>query len=74
MTTRTRKSPASRRLTIGCQYYEQRRNDEWRPPRTVPALRLSGDWLQRAGFEIGEKVRLRITGRKITITPSVNGG
>ncbi|AZR32791.1 type I addiction module toxin, SymE family [Xanthomonas vasicola] len=36
-------------------------------PRQVPFLRLSGDWLQAAGFWVGQKARVQVTKRGITI-------
>ncbi|MDF5981767.1 SymE family type I addiction module toxin [Pseudomonas aeruginosa] len=56
----TQKSPLSnsRLLTIGYQLYESRHSDWERrgKPRQIPYLRLSGDWLEAAGFEVGCKV------------------
>ncbi|HBP0015925.1 TPA: type I toxin-antitoxin system SymE family toxin, partial [Pseudomonas aeruginosa] len=53
----TQKSPLSnsRLLTIGYQLYESRHSDWERrgKPRQIPYLRLSGDWLEAAGFEVG---------------------
>ncbi|KAF1716194.1 hypothetical protein CSC74_10090 [Pseudoxanthomonas yeongjuensis] len=56
-------------LKVGYQYYEsQHKNSELRyRPRQVPLLRLSGDWLQAAGFVVGQKARVEVTGRGITI-------
>ncbi len=56
-------------LKIGYQYYEsQRKDSELRyRPRQVPLLRLSGDWLQAAGFVVGQKARVEVTERGITI-------
>ena len=60
-----------RLLKIGYQYYESQHNDEERRcrPRQVPLLRLSGDWLQAAGFTVGQKARVQVTERGITIIP-----
>ncbi|OLU25898.1 hypothetical protein BVH03_17280 [Pseudomonas sp. PA15(2017)] len=30
------------------------------PDRVIPGIKLSGYWLQRAGFEVNEKIRIRI--------------
>lgn len=72
MATRTPASPkrTSRRLKIGYQVYEQRRDGQWMPPRTVPFVRLSGDWLQEAGFEVGQKVNVRIGKGRIVLVPA----
>jgi toxic protein SymE len=61
--------PKPRLLTVGYQYYEsQHKNKECRyRPRQVPFLRLSGDWLQAAGFKVGRKARVQVTDNGITI-------
>jgi len=66
---KTTAKPKPRFLTIGYQYYESQHKDkECRcRPRQVPFLRLSGDWLQAAGFEVGQKARIEVTKRGITI-------
>lgn len=48
-------------LTVGYHYYESRRKDRWRGARQVPYLRLCGDWLNAAGFKIGQKARIQAT-------------
>ena len=35
------------------------------PP--VPFLRLSGKWLEAAGFEIGSKVRVQVEGDRLVV-------
>ena len=51
-----------RRLTIGCTGADA--------PRTgVPFLRLSGRWLERAGFAIGRRVRVEVNERRLMIEP-----
>lgn len=34
-----------------------------------PVLRLSGRWLQRAGFDIGQRVRVRVDAGRLVIEP-----
>ncbi|HCL3745398.1 TPA: type I toxin-antitoxin system SymE family toxin [Pseudomonas aeruginosa] len=67
----TQKSPLSnsRLLTIGYQLYESRHNDWERrgKPRPIPYLRLSGDWLEAAGFEVGCKVSIQVTRRRLVM-------
>lgn len=62
-------SPKPRLLTVGYQYYESQHKDrECRfRPRQVPFLRLSGDWLQAAGFTVGQKARVQVTEHGIMI-------
>lgn len=56
-------------LTVGYQVYVSQHKDIERRtrPRQVPFLRLSGDWLQAAGFTVGQKARVQVTRRGITI-------
>lgn len=37
--------------------------------RVVPELRLSGQWLERSGFKIGEQVQITIKDQEIIIKP-----
>ena len=69
MTAKRKPMPKPRLLTIGYQYYESQHTDSERRfrPRQVPLLRLSGDWLQAAGFTVGQKARVEVTKRGITI-------
>lgn len=61
--------PQPRFLTVGYQIYESQRRDIERRarPRQVPFLRLSGDWLQAAGFAVGKRARVQVTERGIVI-------
>ncbi|APP78389.1 SymE family type I addiction module toxin [Xanthomonas hortorum] len=61
--------PELRFLTVGYQVYESKHKDVERRtwPRQVPFLRLSGDWLQAAGFSVGQKAQVQVTERGITI-------
>lgn len=56
-------------LTVGYQVYVSQHKDIERRTRSrqVPFLRLSGDWLQAAGFTVGQKARVQVTRRGITI-------
>lgn len=69
MTKQHLTAPKPRFLTIGCQYYESQRKDKERRarPRKVPLLRLSGDWLQAAGFKVGQKARVQVTDEGIML-------
>ena len=62
MTTKKGSLTTPRFLKIGYQFYESRHRDRERrgKPRQTPYLRLSGDWLQAAGFEVGRKVCVQI--------------
>ncbi|MGA4814628.1 SymE family type I addiction module toxin [Pseudomonas aeruginosa] len=52
---------------MGYQLYESRHSD-WGTSRQTTAnsyLRLSGDWLEAAGFEVGCKVSIQVTRRRL---------
>jgi len=49
---------------------EYRQNRHERTPRIVPKLTLSGKWLQKAGFEPDNVVRVIVTDGKLTILNS----
>ncbi|HBN8255664.1 TPA: type I toxin-antitoxin system SymE family toxin, partial [Pseudomonas aeruginosa] len=36
-------------------------------PRQIPYLRLSGEWLEAAGFEVGCKVSIQVTRRRLVM-------
>ncbi|HCW0575349.1 TPA: SymE family type I addiction module toxin, partial [Pseudomonas aeruginosa] len=57
MTIKKASLSKSRHLKVGYQLYESRHSDWERrgKPRQIPYLRLSGDWLEAAGFEVGCK-------------------
>lgn len=38
--------------------------------RWSPVLRLSGRWLERAGFDIGQRVRVRVDAGRLVIEPA----
>ena len=38
-----------------------------------PKIQISGDWLQKAGFEIGAEVEIRVFKNKLIIEPLKNG-
>lgn len=57
-----------RRLTVSAL------RREWGPlhrMRTayVPSIRLNGQWLEQAGFEVGQKIRLAVEENAILIQP-----
>jgi len=39
----------------------------WRDCATVPDLRLSGHWLQRAGFDLGQHYEIEVRAGRLTI-------
>jgi toxic protein SymE len=59
--------PKPRFLKVGYHYYESQSTERCCSSRRVPHLRLCGDWLQAAGFEVGQKARVQVTKQGITI-------
>ena len=70
MSTRKRIPARPRRLTAGYHYYDLCLDGKRIRPRTVPVLRFGGDWLQQAGFAIGQPMQVRVTDRRIVIVPA----
>ena len=70
MSVRTPLRSKFRRLKISYQFSDQHRDGQWVGSRTVPFLRLSGDWLQQAGFEVGQHVHVQVTAQRIVIVPA----
>ena len=56
-----------RKLTITslCQFDNRR----WGKPNVVPFLRLSGLWLEKVGFHIGDKVSVQVESGKLVLVP-----
>ena len=59
--------PKPRFLKVGYHYYESQSTERCCSSRRVPHLRLCGDWLQAAGFEVGQKARVQVTEKGIMI-------
>lgn len=55
---------SSRKLKISSQYAKAL----WKKPTHKPKLILSGDWMQKAGFEIGENVTITVNKNQLIIT------
>jgi len=53
-----------RKIKISYQYQKT----VFKKPILKPKLILSGDWLQRAGFEIGENVIISVSQNQLIIT------
>ncbi|MFW4497250.1 SymE family type I addiction module toxin [Pseudomonas aeruginosa] len=69
MTIKKASLSKSRHLKVGYQLYESRHSDWERRGklRQIPYLRLSGDWLEAAGFEVGCKVSIQVTRRRLVM-------
>ena len=53
-----------RKLKISSKYAKAL----WKKPAHKPKLILSGDWMQKAGFEIGESVTISVNKNQLIIT------
>jgi len=60
-------APKTRKLKISYSTYE---TTETRNALPVPYLRLRGYWLQQAGFEVDQNVRVEIGDRCLRIVPA----
>ncbi len=47
-----------RRITVCGQYRDEHQ---------LPALRLAGKWLRQAGFDLGQRVQIKVDDRRLTI-------
>jgi toxic protein SymE len=57
-----------RKLKISSQYAKAL----WKKPTHKPKLILSGDWMQKAGFEIGESVTISVSQNLLIIQKATN--
>ena len=55
---------SSRKLKISSQYAKAL----WKKPTHKPKLILSGDWMKKAGFDIGENVTITVNKNQLIIT------
>ena len=55
---------SSRKSTISAMAVRPR----WKKSYIKPKLTISGNWMQQAGFKIGEKVKIEVFENKLIIT------
>jgi len=60
-----------RRCTMGYLYYDARRGQQV-VGRAVPKLRLSGRWLERCGFAVGDALQVTVGNGLLLISRSTN--
>ena len=60
-----------RRCTMGYLYYDERRGEQV-VGRAVPRLRLSGRWLERCGFAVGDALQVTVGNGLLLISRSKN--
>jgi toxic protein SymE len=63
-------APKPRHLTIGYHKHDQRHDGRRVCTRTVPFLRMSGEWLEQAGFNVGARVRVHVDQGRLVIEPA----
>lgn len=58
-----------RHCTVGYRPVDSRSRAPWRPPAPsrMPFVRLSGRWLDRAGFGIGTAVRVQVSRGRLVL-------
>ncbi|WP_350404408.1 SymE family type I addiction module toxin [Pseudomonas sp. W17] len=54
--------------TIAADVYPPLGDSEYPQHRLVPWLRLRGHWLQQAGFEVNQKIRIEVSKNRLVIT------
>ncbi|WP_236202960.1 SymE family type I addiction module toxin [Pseudomonas protegens] len=54
--------------TIAADFYPPLGDVEYPQHRLVPWLRLRGHWLQQAGFEVNQKIRIAVSKNRLVIT------
>ncbi|TBU81902.1 SymE family type I addiction module toxin [Phytopseudomonas dryadis] len=54
--------------TVAADYYPPLGEQFYAGDRVIPGLRLRGLWLQQAGFEVNEKIRIRVMQGCLVIT------
>lgn len=57
-----------RTITVASRLYEHQTYPTYRKERFVPALRLTGEWLQRIGFKEGAKVNVAAERGRLVLT------
>ena len=60
-----------KRCTMGYLYYDERRGQQI-VGRAVPSLRLSGRWLERCGFAVGDVLQVTAGNGLLLISRSTN--
>ncbi|SDJ06860.1 toxic protein SymE [Pseudomonas flavescens] len=54
--------------TIAADYYPPLGEPAYTHDRIVPGIKLRGLWLQQAGFQVNEKIRIRVMQGCLVIT------
>lgn len=46
---------------------------QWKKSYLKPKITISGNWLEKAGFNIGDEITIKIENNKLILTPLSNG-
>jgi hypothetical protein len=57
-----------RRLTLTRALRDRAPRDGYRAPAVVPALRVQGQWMEQAGFHVGDRVRVQVELGRLILT------
>jgi hypothetical protein len=57
-----------RRLTLSRALRDHPARAGYRPPTVVPALRVQGQWMEQAGFHVGDRVRVIVEPGRLILT------
>lgn len=58
------KNDKTRKLTVT---YESQQRPPWSYYVQVPRIHLSGKWLLEAGFDVGDKIEVKVTANCLTV-------
>ena len=56
------------RLTLTRALRDRSSRKGYRPPTVVPYLRVQGQWMERAGFHVGDRVRVQVERGRLILT------
>lgn len=71
MTVRKAKRRKERRITVSYIYRDYYDDRFWTGSRKFPVLRFGGEWLEQAGFAVGQHVRVQVGRKRIVIEPVI---
>ncbi|MCY1373672.1 Endoribonuclease SymE [compost metagenome] len=54
--------------TVAADYYPPLGEPSYTSDRIIPGIKLRGLWLQQAGFQVNEKIRIRVMQGCLVIT------
>lgn len=45
----------------------------WKKSYLKPKITISGNWLENAGFKVGDEINIKVENNKLILTPISNG-